>query len=90
MASNKRTRGLDIATRNTLKAIESALIAEPIKVIRDGEFTADEYAAHMLALGEKRTLGGFRSKLARLRSLGLLKSRKVVINGKECAAYSKA
>ena len=90
MASNKRTRGLDQSTRNTLKAIESALIAEPIKVIRDGEFTVEEYAAHMLAIGEKRTPDGYRSKLARLRSLGLLKSRKVVINGKECTAYSKA
>ena len=90
MAGNKRTRGLDITTRNTLNAIEAALASVPTKSIRADEFTIETYVAHVEAAGDHRTLDGHRSRMRRLVEEGKFKTRKVTVNGRECNAYSCA
>jgi len=90
MASNQGTRRLDKSTRATLSALESALASLPDKQIRDDEFTRDQYIVMMREKGDKRSFDGFRGALLALVKQGVLKQRKVCIDGKECNAYSKA
>lgn len=90
MVSNKRTRGLDQSTRNTLSALEAALMASQPKDIRADEFTADQYIMAQIAKGDKRSYEALRNALRHMQKAGKFKSRKVVVNGKECNAYSIA
>lgn len=90
MASNKRTRGLDLATRNTLSALESALSAMSDKQLRPDEFTRDQYIELMRQRGDARSFDALRNTLLMLTKSGVLKSRKVCVDGRECNAYSKA
>jgi len=88
MASNKRTRGLDQPTRNTLSALDAVLAEMPVRTIRPDEFTVDQYIEHRIAMGDNRSYHGHRSLLLRMCKDGKLKHRKIVVNGKECNAYS--
>jgi hypothetical protein len=73
-----------------LSALESALAAIPDKHIRPDEFTRNQYITMMREKGDKRSFDGFRGALLALVKRGVLKQRKVCIDGKECNAYSKA
>lgn len=88
MASNKGTRGLDQSTRNTLSALDSILAEMPVRTIRPDEFTFEQYAERRIAMGDTRTYHGHRAVLDRLCKAGKLKQRKIVINGRQCNAYS--
>jgi hypothetical protein len=73
-----------------LSALESALAAIPDKQIRPDEFTRNQYIAMMREKGDKRSFDGLRCALLTLVKQGVLKKRKVCIDGKECNAYSEA
>jgi hypothetical protein len=88
MASNKGTRGLDQSTRNTLSALDAVLAEMPVKTIRPDEFTLDQYVERRIAMGDDRTHSGHRALLDRMCKAGKLKQRKILVNGKECNAYS--
>lgn len=88
MASNKGTRGLDQSTRLTLSALDSILAEMPDRTIRPDEFTVEQYIEHRIAIGDNRSYHGHRCLLLRLCKDGKLKHRKIVVNGKECNAYS--
>lgn len=88
MAGDKRTRGLDQSTRNTLSALDAVLAEMPMKAIRPDEFTIDQYVERRIAMGDDRTYHGHRCMIDRLCKANKLKKRKVLINGKECNAYS--
>lgn len=88
MASNKRTRGLDQSTRNTLSALDAVLAEMPDKMIRPDEFTLEQYREHRIFIGDNRSYHGHRYLLSRMCKDGKLKHRKIVMNGKECNAYS--
>jgi len=88
MASNKRTRGLDQSARNTLSALDSILAEMPVKTIRPDEFTIDQYVERRNAMGDDRSYHGHRCMIDRLCKANKLKKRKVLVNGKECNAYS--
>ena len=88
MASNKGTRGLDQSTRNTLSALDAVLAEMPVKTIRPDEFTLEQYVERRVAMGDDRTHSGHRALLDRMCKAGKLKQRKILVNGKECNAYS--
>lgn len=88
MASNERTRGLDKSTGDTLNALDAILAEMPVKTIRPDEFTLDQYAERRAAMGDNRTHQGHRNILDRMCKAGKLKRRKILVNGKECNAYS--
>ena len=75
---------------SVMSALESALASLPDKQIREDEFTADQYIADRKKKGDNRSHDGIRCYLYRMEKNGLVKSRKVCIDGKECNAYSKA
>lgn len=87
MASNKRAQRLDQSTRDTLNALDAALLMMGCRTIQPGEFTTDEYIAARIQKGDHRTYDGIRFSLERMCKRGELLKRKVVINGKECNAY---
>jgi len=88
MASNERTRRLDKSTRLTLSALDAVLVEMPVKTIRADEFTIDQYVERRIAMGDDRTYHGHRCMIDRLCKANKLKKRKVLVNGKECNAYS--
>ena len=88
MASNKGTKRLDQSTRLTLSALDSILAEIPDKTIRPDEFTLDQYVERRVAMGDDRTHSGHRALLDRMCKAGKLKQRKILVNGKQCNAYS--
>lgn len=88
MAGDKRTQRLDQSTRNTLSALDAVLAEMPVKAIRPDEFTLDQYAERRAAMGDNRTMNAHRSILQKLCKSGKIKQRKILVNGKECNAYS--
>lgn len=88
MASNKGTQRLDQSARNTLSALDAVLAEMPVKTIRADEFTIDQYVERRIAMGDDRTYHGHRCMIDRLCKANKLKKRKVLVNGKECNAYS--
>jgi len=68
--------------------LEAALMATPSTEIRADEFTVEQYIASQKARGDKRTHEGLRFALRQLEKSGQFQSRKVVINGTRCNAYS--
>lgn len=88
MASNERTRGLDKSTGDTLNALDAILAEMPVKTIRPDEFTLEQYVERRIAMGDDRTHSGHRALLDRMCKAGKLKQRKILVNGKECNAYS--
>lgn len=75
---------------NKAALMKSLLAITPVKSIRDDEFTMDDYFAMMKQNGDARSYEGIRSALQNMERNGKFKSRKVVVNGKECNAYSIA
>jgi hypothetical protein len=57
-------------------------------VLRPDEITCQDYLRECRKLNPSITMNSARYKLAQLKSDGTLKSRKVIIDGKECNAYS--
>lgn len=88
MASNKRTQRLDQSTRLTLSALDSILAEIPDKTIRPDEFTLDQYIERRIEMGDDRTYHAHRCMIDRLCKANKLKKRKILVNGKECNAYS--
>lgn len=88
MASNERARRLDKSTGDTLNALDAILAEMPVKTIRPDEFTLDQYAERRAAMGDNRSMNAHRSILQKLCKSGKIKQRKILINGKECNAYS--
>lgn len=88
MASNERARRLDQSTGNTLSALDAILAEMPVKTIRPDEFTLDQYAERRAAMGDNRSMNAHRSILQKLCKSGKIKQRKILVNGKECNAYS--
>jgi hypothetical protein len=88
MASNKRSRGLDKSTGDTLSALDAILAEMPVKTIRPDEFILEQYAERRAAMGDCRSMNAHRSILQKLCKNGKLKLRKILLNGKECNAYS--
>jgi Fe2+ or Zn2+ uptake regulation protein len=54
------------------------------------EFTSDEYYAEVLKTNPKATVASVRGELQRMVKDGILKIRKVKVNGSRCNAYSKS
>ena len=75
---------------NKAALMKSLMAISPVKSIRDDEFTMDDYFAMMRENGDTRSYEGLRSALQNDERNGKFKSRKVVVNGKECNAYSIA
>jgi hypothetical protein len=75
---------------SVMSALESALAAIPDKQIREDEFTTEQFIAAKQKEGDQRTYNGLRAALLALEKSGVLKCRKVCIDGKHCNAYSKA
>jgi len=75
---------------NKAALMKSLMAITPVKAIRDDEFTFEDYMAMMRENGDTRSYDGLRSALQNLERNGKFKSRKVVVNGKECNAYSIA
>ena len=75
---------------NKAALMKSLMAISPVKAIRDDEFTMDDYFAMMRKNGDTRSYEGLRSALQNDERNGKFKSRKVVVNGKECNAYSIA
>ena len=75
---------------NKAALMKSLMAISPVKTIRDDEFTMDDYFAMMRENGDTRSYEGLRSALQNDERNGKFKSRKVVVNGKECNAYSIA
>lgn len=88
MASHERARRLDKSTGDTLNALDAILAEMPVRTIRPDEFTLEQYAERRLAMGDPRTHHGHRGVLDRMCKAGKLKQRKIVVNGRECNAYS--
>jgi len=59
-------------------------------VMREDEFTVEEYVAMMNQSGAKRSREGHRCQLKMLIDSGKITSRKITLNGKSCNAYSFA
>jgi len=57
-------------------------------VMREDEFTVEEYVAMMNQSGVKRSREGHRCQLKMLIDSGKITSRKITLNGKSCNAYS--
>lgn len=96
MASNQRTRGLDLATRNTLSALDWALEqSETQAARRSDEFTSQEYYAALLANGASISHSGALYRLNALVTKGdpitgeKLQKRKIMQNGSTTNLYSK-
>lgn len=90
MASNKRTRGLDQSTRNTLSALDWALQQDDTEQRRDDEFTIVEYIAGMRAKGVNLALRTATGRLDNMVHNGLLKKRRMMIGSRFTNLYSKA
>jgi hypothetical protein len=75
---------------SVMSALESALAALPDKQIRRDEFTAEQFIAAKQKEGDQRTHNGLRAALLTLEKRGVLKCRKVCVDGKHRNAYSKA
>ena len=89
MERNKRKRGLDQPTRNSLSALD-ALIRETIEDSRppsEGEFTAADYVSGLQAGGLKISLDGAFKRLARKVQNGELASRQARIAGSTTNIY---
>lgn len=59
------------------------------KVLRPNEFTAEEYRSEVLKINPNVTVAAIRGELQRMVKDGILKIRKVKIDGCTCNAYSK-
>lgn len=90
MASYKGKRNLDQSTRDSLNALEKALETATASILRNNEFTTEQYIEKSKKLGQYTTYDASRWELKKLVKLGELKSRKIKINGKQCNAYSDA
>lgn len=77
-------------TKTKMALIEATLAALPVKTIRDDEFLFPFYVQEREKAGDHRSIDGHRATLKRLCDEGKVKKRKVVIDGKECNAYSLA
>jgi len=88
MASNKRERSLDKSTRNTLTALEKALEMSRVPTLQADEFTTDQYMEGRLKDDPHITYDACRHALSRLVRNGVLKKRRIIVNGSHCNAYS--
>ena len=92
MERNKRKRGLDKSTRNSLSALD-ALILETIEDVRppgDGEFTLDEYIGGLSSNGIQITMDSAYKRLARKVQAGGISKRKATLNGAIINVYGSA
>lgn len=89
MASNKRTRGLDFATRNTLSALDWALQQDDTEQRREDEFTIVEYIEGIRAKGVNLALRTATGRLDNMVHNGLLKKRRMMIGSRFTNLYSK-
>lgn len=88
MASNKGKRNLDLATRNTLSALEKALEMSCDFTLRDDEFTIEDYIRERKLREPDVTVDACRNAMTRLVARGVFTVRKVRVNGRQCNAYS--
>jgi hypothetical protein len=88
MAGNKGKRSLDLATRNTLTALEKALEMSCDFTLRDDEFTIDDYIRERKLREPDATDDACRGAMTRLVARGVFSVRKVRVNGRQCNAYS--
>jgi hypothetical protein len=88
MASNKGKRSLDLATRNTLTALEKALEMSCDFTLRDDEFTIDDYIEKRRLREPDVTDDACRGAMTRLVARGVFSVRKIRMNGRQCNAYS--
>ena len=89
MASHKGTRGLDIATRNTLSALDWVLQQSDTDARRPDEFTVMEYCERLKAKGTKIKRRASHERLQEMCDNGALKKRALLVNGKTMNLYSK-
>jgi len=89
MASNKRTRGLDLSTRNTLSALDYALEQTDTGKRKADEFSSSEYYRALIAKGVKITNSGAMYRLKEMVARNELIKRKTMINGAQTNLYSK-
>ncbi len=89
MASNQRTRGLDLSTRNTLSALDYALEQTDTGKRKADEFTSSEYYRDLIAKGVKISDSGAMYRLKEMVARGELVKRKTIINGAQTNLYSK-
>lgn len=90
MAGNKRTRGLDIATRDSLSALDIALAATEGEGMRPDEFTVNDYMAERKKREPDVTRDQCKFQLFKLVNSGVLKCRKIKIGSHRCNVFSKA
>ena len=89
MASNKRTRGLDLSTRNTLSALDYALEQTDTGKRKADEFSSSEYYRALIAKGVKISNSGAMYRLKEMVARGEMVKRKLMINGATTNLYSK-
>lgn len=88
MAGNTRKRNMDLATRDSLSAMDMALAMIPNDVKRDDEFTANEFHARRQEANPNMPVKSSKYYLDCLVAEGKLQKRKALVDGKIANVYS--